>query len=185
MEVRHCTSCNETKHISDFPIRKKDPVAFRDITQYGPCKACNAARAREWRQNNKGYSGSGRMTQYPKNDWPLLSAIRTRLREAKLRIKKFGKAETNLTEEYLYNLFKAQQGKCALLGYEMSVERKQPLSLSLDQIDPGQGYTVGNVQWVTWVANRAKGDMTQDDFYCMCEIAVENRKVQRLSKDAA
>ena len=125
------------------------------------------------------------MTKYPKEDWRLLSAIRTRLREAQTRIKKFGKQETDLTEDYLYQLFKTQNGRCSLLGHEMSTERKHPLCLSLDQIDPGQGYVRGNVQWVTWVANRAKGDMTQDDFYLMCELAVEFRKVQRLSKDAA
>ena len=125
------------------------------------------------------------MSQYPREDWPLMSAIRTRVREAINRIKKFGKQDTDLDERYLYELFKSQDGKCALLGYEMSIERKHPLCLSLDQIDPGAGYVKGNIQWVTWVANRAKGDMTQDDFYRMCEIAIEYRKVQRLSKSAA
>ena len=110
-----------------------------------------------------------------------MSAIRTRLREAKQRIKKFGKPETDLTDEFLYHLFKKQEGKCALLGYDMSIERKHPLALSLDQIHPGKGYTQDNIQWVTWVANRAKGDMTQDDFYDMCKLAVEYRKVQRPS----
>lgn len=180
MEVRHCTTCNKTKSATDFPKRKKEPVGFRDSTQYSPCKECNAQRAKEWRSKNKGYRGSGRMTKY--TNQPLISAIRTRLREAQTRIKKFGKIESDLTEEYLYDLFNNQEGKCALLGYDMKIQRDHPLSLSLDQIEPNKGYVVGNVQWVTWCSNRAKGDMNQDDFYRMCELAIVYRNEQRLSR---
>lgn len=180
MEERLCTKCNQIKPLSDFPQRKKTPVGFRDAAQYSPCKTCNAERAKEWRSKNKGYRGSGRMTKY--QNQPLISAIRTRLREAKERIKKFGKPDTDLTEEYLYELFNQQNGKCALLGYDMKVERKHPLALSLDQIEPSKGYVIGNVQWVTWISNRAKGDMNQDDFYRMCELAIEYRNEQRLSR---
>lgn len=180
MEVKYCTTCNTTKPITDFPNRKAAPIGFRDSTLYSPCKACNAERARDWRSKNKGYRGSGRMTKY--TNQPLISAIRTRLREAQTRIKKFGKIESDLTEEYLYDLFNNQESKCALLGYDMKIQRDPPLSLSLDQIEPSKGYVVGNVQWVTWIANRAKGDMTQDDFYRMCEIAIEYRNEQRLSR---
>lgn len=180
MSSKLCPSCNETKPESEFPQRKLSKVGFRDTAQYSPCKTCNAQRAKAFRAKNKGYRGSGRMTKY--TNQPLISAIRTRLREAQTRIKKFGKKESDLTEEYLYDLFNNQQGKCALLGYDMVIERKHPLSLSLDQIEPSKGYIVGNVQWVTWISNRAKGDMSQDDFYRMCDIATEYRKVQRLSK---
>lgn len=180
MEVKLCTKCNMTKPLSEFPKRKKEPVGFRDATQYSPCKACNAQRAKEWRSKNKGYRGSGRMTKYENK--PLISAIRTRLREAQSRIKKFGKKESDLTEEYLYDLFNNQQGKCALLGYDMKIVRDNPLSLSLDQIEPSKGYVIGNVQWVTWIANRAKGDMSENDFYRMCELAIEYRNEQRLSR---
>lgn len=179
MEVRHCTTCNTTKPITDFPKAKVNSVGFRDSTKWSPCKACNAERARDWRNKNKGYRGSGRMTKY--SNQPLISAIRTRLREAQTRIKKFGKVQTDLTEEYLYELFNNQEGKCALLGYDMKIQSKHPLSLSLDQIEPSKGYVIGNVQWVTWISNRAKGDMNQDDFYRMCELAIEYRNEQRLS----
>lgn len=186
MTNRTCSVCGVSKAVSDFPLKVENPTGFRsDGHKYSPCKACNAERAREWRKKNKNYRGSGLINQYPREAWATLSAIRTRLREAKLRIKKFSLTETDLEDKYLYDLFVAQKGLCALLGYEMVVERKHPLSLSLDQIDPGMGYLKGNVQWVTWVANRAKGDMTQDDFYSMCQIAVDYRKVQRLSKSAA
>lgn len=184
VHMRLCTSCNQEKPDSEFPKKNKDSVAFRDVTLSMPCTACNTKRAKEWRAKRKGYRGSGRYTKYPKEQRPLISAIRTRLREATQRIKKYGKPDTDLTEEYLLDLFNQQQGKCALLGYDIQIERKHPLSLSLDQIEPSKGYVKGNVQWVTWIANRAKGDLSQDDFYRMCEIAVEYRKVQRLSKSS-
>lgn len=180
--TKTCPKCQENKPLSEFPTPKVDPVNFDlTATDYKPCKACAAEAAREWRKQHKNYSGSGKLKAYPKEDWPLMSAIRARLREAKQRIKKFGKPETDLTEEFLYRLFKEQEGKCALLGCEMTIERKHPLALSLDQINPSEGYTEANIQWVTWAANRAKGDMTQDDFYDMCELATSHRKVQRPS----
>lgn len=185
MEVKICGNCIETKPLSEFPSRRGPQTGFRDHITHQRCKACNAKAAREWRKAHKNYKGSGRLTQYPSKDWPLLSAIRTRLREARTRIKKFGKIDTDLTEDYLYLLYKTQKGVCALLGHELSIERRHPLCISLDQIAPGEGYVMGNVQWVSWVANRAKGDMTQDDFYRMCELAIDHRKVQRLSKAAA
>lgn len=180
--TKTCPKCGETKPLSEFPTPKVSSDNFQpSAAKYKPCKACNAKTAREWRKKNKNYSGTGRLKAVPKEDRPLMSAIRARLREAKERIKKFNKRETDLTEEFLYRLFKEQEGKCALLGYDMSIERKHPLALSLDQINPSEGYTQDNIQWVTWVANRAKGDMTQDDFYDMCELAMMHRKVQRPS----
>lgn len=105
-----------------------------------------------------------------------MSMIRARLREARTRCNKFKLPVPDFDDLYLYDLYKSQEGKCALLGYDMVVERKHPLCPSLDQIEPRKGYARGNVQWVTWIANRAKGDLSTDDFYSMCRIAIEHRE---------
>ena len=110
-----------------------------------------------------------------------MSAIRQRLTDAKSRTKKYSKTDITVTAEHLYELFIQQDRKCALTGATLLVEQNHPLCLSLDQIDPAKGYTVGNVQWLAWAVNRAKGDLSTADFYDMCEVIMSNRKVQRLS----
>lgn len=109
-----------------------------------------------------------------------MSAIRNRLKDAKARSKKYNK-DLDVDDVYLYELFKQQAKCCALTGAELMIEIGHPLCLSLDQIDPTKGYIVGNVQWLAWVVNRAKGDLDTEHFYEMCEAVIEHRKVQRLS----
>jgi hypothetical protein len=44
---------------------------------------------------------------------------------------------------------------------------------SLDRIDSGHGYVVGNVQLVCRAANVAKSDLSTADFLKMCRAVVE------------
>ncbi len=43
---------------------------------------------------------------------------------------------------------------------------------SPDQIVPGKGYVPGNVRWVLWAVNRAKGEMSEEDFVEICRKVV-------------
>lgn len=121
------------------------------------------------------------MNSIPEDDRLLVSAISDRLMQAKERVKKYGGVAMDIDRDYLYQMFKDQQGLCALSGALMKVEKGAITCLSLDQIKPGLGYVKGNVQWVAWAVNRAKGDMDSDVFLDMCLQIVEYRKVQRLS----
>lgn len=110
-----------------------------------------------------------------------MSAIRSRLVDAKGRCKKLNKPAPEITDTYLYKLFLDQGRKCALTGTTLAIEKGSPICLSLDQKDPSKGYVEGNVQWVAWAVNRAKGDLSMEDFYDMCSAVLSNRNVQRLS----
>lgn len=182
MDFKTCGWCKETKPIDEF-TRAKASMKFssQKQTHHAYCKKCNAARAREWRKLRPGYVGSGLIKSIPKEDRILMSAIRQRLSDAKARCKKLGKNPPVLTADYLYKLYLAQNRTCALTGALLSLELDHPLCLSLDQIDPKKGYQEGNVQWLAWVVNRAKGELSLDHFYEMCEAILNYRKVQRLS----
>jgi len=39
---------------------------------------------------------------------------------------------------------------------------------SPDRVVPSRGYVPGNVRWVLWMVNRAKGRMTEEQFQTMC-----------------
>ena len=52
--------------------------------------------------------------------------------------------------------------------------------MSIDRIDSSQGYTKGNVQWVTNQVNFMKKDLIQQDFINWCKLIYNhhiNKKV--------
>lgn len=103
----------------------------------------------------------------------MVSLIRNRIQDAKQRIKRSKQTETDLDEGYLYQLMLDQNQKCSLVGLDFVYEKSHPLCPSLDKIDCSKGYVRGNVQWLSWAVNRAKGDIDTFDFVEMCKRVVE------------
>jgi len=171
--TKYCTSCDQTKPISDFTKSGTNGNWKSSADVHSYCKACNAARAREWRAKHKNYRGSGRVTKIPVQDRPLMSLVRHRLSCAKTRIKKFNQIETDLDEDYLFDLIKSQNETCLLTGIPFVYKKSHPLCPSLDKIESDKGYVKGNVQWLSWAVNRAKGDLDTHDFVSMCKRVVE------------
>lgn len=168
-----CKACGKTKPIEQFALQSSADTGKNFVKQNkykAQCKDCVAAYAREWRKKNKNYKSTGKINQYPEEDRLLLSAISKRLTELKQRIKKFNKTPTDLDRDYLYQLYKKQDGKCPYSGLGLSLDPATHKTLSLDQIEPNKGYIRGNVQWVAWAINRAKGDMSEAMFIDMCRV---------------
>ena len=98
-----------------------------------------------------------------------------------LRNKKFAE---DVTPEYLYNLLKSQNFKCALTGDNLlpkdgSLDHiRKDLPLSLDRIDSSKGYVRGNLQWVTKRANWMKGDMAMKELFEMCNKIINHANQQ-------
>ena len=180
-EERTCATCKITKPLSEFPQKKKESIKRLKRGHNGYCKLCNAERARLFRKNNPGYKSTGKVVALPIEERPWMSAVRQRLTDAKGRCKKLGRSAPDLTDQYLYQLLLDQNKKCALTGATLMLEPNHALCLSLDQKDPAKGYVEGNVQWLAWCVNRAKGDLELNDFFDMCEIVLQHRKEQRLS----
>lgn len=186
-ETKLCKCCGLVKPLIEF-TRANRVTSYRGFTEqnypfHTYCKACNAKRAVEWRKSHKGYRGSGKLSHIPLEDRHIMSAIRAKLTDAKSRCKKRNKPAPTVTDEYLYNLFIKQDRTCALTGTPLSTIKDSPTCLSLDQIDPSKGYTEGNVQWLCWAVNRAKGELPLDQFYNMCEAVLENRKYLAKQKE--
>lgn len=193
-ETKLCKCCGLVKPLVEFS-KNIGNNSYRNFTTdnlpfHIYCKACNAKRAVEWRKKHKGYKGSGKLKKIPPEDRLIMSAIRAKLSDARLRCKKRKKLLPTITADYLYELYKKQNGECALTGTLLTTIKDSPTCLSLDQIDPNKGYTEGNVQWLCWAVNRAKGELPLDQFYNMCEAVLEykqylnnKQKEQRLSSN--
>jgi len=87
----------------------------------------------------------------------------------------------NLTLEYLKDLYNEQEGLCAITNVSFCFEPHQTKhvanknTISLDRVEPELGYTKGNVRFVTFQVNCAKGFYTDEEFYEMCSNALRNR----------
>lgn len=163
--MHECRCCGKLKKEDEFPTQKK--CGFRGdsskVTRRLDCRVCVAEAAREYRRTHKSTPKVKLAAAVDKYLW---SAIGCRLSDARAR------GNCYITQQELYDVFMKQDGKCALSGATLTTEKKTHNVLSLDQIVAGNGYRVGNVQWVTWAVNRAKGDMTLPDFLSMCKSII-------------
>ena len=180
-----CAQCGIEKSIKEFSrLTKSTNYKSQNQTHHTYCKSCNAERANEWRKANPGYRGSGKLKSIPEQDRLLMSCLRQRITDCKGRAKKYNQPDVTINADMLYQMWKNQNGLCAISGIKMNTESKHLGCVSIDKINPDLGYIVGNVQLTCWAVNRAKGEMPQDMFIQMCQQIVENQKVQRLSKSS-
>ncbi len=185
MPTKQCNTCNKFKPLNEFGInRKKDNSSnFHSgiVNIYaGDCKVCLAIKQKIWRDahpnywkkvNNKVHTG--KITKYPKEDRYLLSAIRDRISNARQNSKRNPERDFNIDAEYMYQMWKNQNGLCALSNQILLLKKNTPYTLSIDKIYPNKGYIKGNVQWVIWAANRAKGDLTIQELLLLCNNIIE------------
>jgi len=97
------------------------------------------------------------------------------------RIKSSAKSrgiEFVLTAEFLWELFVAQDGKCAITGVPLVMDRHFRKSMaaknknqtaSLDRKDSSLGYVKGNVQWVHLDINMMKHNKSERRFVELCQ----------------
>lgn len=177
MTTKICNTCNQTKDLSEFGRQNAKNNFHKGLIPVykGDCKKCLAKKAKAYRDSKpdlwKKYKDKSKSKNafFPDEHKLLVSAIRTRIHSAKQNNKRYSDREFALTDEYMYTLWKSQQGKCALSGVDLVIEKSHPDSLSIDKIIPEKGYTEGNVQWVTISVNRAKSDLTQEQLITMCQ----------------
>lgn len=93
---------------------------------------------------------------------------RNLVRNAKIRGRK-----VEITIEYMWNLFLAQNRKCALTGWELTFSPKfNQQTASIDRIDSSKDYVEGNVRWVHKHVNKSRQEFTDDYFLHLCEAVV-------------
>lgn len=111
----------------------------------------------------------GRGTGVPRDRW---SPFRYFMRKARNR-----KQPTDLDLSYLEELWRAQDGRCALSGLQMEMpstgevwekQFRDPFKPSLDRIDNRQGYVRGNVRFVCVIANLAKASFSDEELVTFC-----------------
>lgn len=161
-EMLLCHSCLEYKDIDNFsPHGSTNPI--RKNRRY-ICKECS--------RNNR----ENKQKSLPKEE-NLLKVLQSRFLCARDRSKRKN-IQFNITKEYLKELWDKQNGKCAISGIEMTFEQYKgriPTNVSIDQINPKNGYTIGNIQLVCMAVNQMKSDLKIDELYKFCSAILEQK----------
>lgn len=79
----------------------------------------------------------------------------------------------NVTIEELWDIYIAQNGRCALTGEEIGFVSAKRGNASLDRIDSKCGYEINNVRWVHRDVNFAKQSLSDADFIELCRKVVK------------
>jgi hypothetical protein len=77
-----------------------------------------------------------------------------------------------ITKEDAWNVFVAQNRKCALTGWLLQFGKQQ--TASLDRICSDQPYEVSNIQWVHKDANWMKNRFSQERFIATCHAVARH-----------
>lgn len=101
----------------------------------------------------------------------------TGLRQFIRRIKNRNK-ESNMTLEYLKELWDTQEGKCPYSGIQLVLPNNSVndpiITASLDRIDSAKGYVVDNVQFISTAINYMKGTMSHIKTLELCQLIADN-----------
>lgn len=85
-----------------------------------------------------------------------------------------------VSKKEVYDLFEAQQKKCALTGLPIQINSggKSGHTASLDRVDGAKGYSTSNIQWVHKDVNRMKMCLPEDRLVELCRLICKHRKVK-------
>jgi len=102
------------------------------------------------------------------NNWKGKTPIPKTYINSIIRRAKLKGYEYNISDEYLYNLYIKQSGKCKLSGIELSISLNN-FTASLDRINSNIGYIENNLQWLHKDVNYIKYNLTIDELLLICE----------------
>jgi len=150
-----CSSCKENKPFSDFTKNK----ASKDGLQY-KCRPCDLAyqtkRRQQNHQKNLDYARSYQRNRRKDFDYRLQMLINASKRRAKNKDR-----EHTISVEDIKAIYPTD-GCCPIFGMKLQFNNAgfRENSPSIDRLDSKKGYTLDNIQIISWKANRIKGYAT-------------------------
>lgn len=111
------------------------------------------------------------------------SSFRYFLKKIRERHKEKGYLETDITLEFLKELWDKQNGLCPITGWLMKLPETtrgfettiDPQKASLDRIEPHKPYMKDNVRFISFMANMCKHEFSDEQVFEFAE-AVEKKK---------
>lgn len=161
-----CPDCNQILDISNF---HSDRSSESGLQTY--CKDCQRNRSNKWRMTFDGF---------------MKCLYKDLCNNAKKR-----NITMNITIKDLDELYKIQNGRCAItnmvMTYDKSAEpgrNRNIHNISVDRIDSKKHYNKDNIQLVCSYINTIKWDLNKDDFLLGCYYVFKHNKeeIKRIVK---
>lgn len=157
-----CSICNEWLTADYFDKAGGNKYHYRD----GLDKRCNNCKTKQNKEARANYSDDKRLEKILQERW---LGARDR---AKYRKRLF-----DITKQDLMDLWNKQEGKCAISKIPMTFNMdsgRNPYNVSIDQINPAQGYTKDNIQLVCTCVNQLKSDFDMSVIINICKNILNN-----------
>jgi len=164
-----CVECNKDHWIDEATYKSK----LKKNQKHFYCSlSCAAKKGNRLYPNKLGkYKGDiSSLKGYEANRLDEFSPFKYSLNRARSRSSE-REEKTDLTLEYLKELWDNQKGLCAYTKIPMEIPRssqdhdikKSPTKLSLDRIESKIGYFKGNVEFVCYCVNVMKNDFSKQE----------------------
>lgn len=203
---RVCTICHVTKSLDDFhnmkggkygkhtqckpcrTMRRASNIKKRPVSGTKKCPRCkNTLPIACYNSDSQAFDGLNtyckdcRKEAYNEKANTLEGFISILFKDLVYRAK-YKKLTVGITRDDILELYKKQDGKCALTGAQMTYSRtlgsgrwnNSSKNISVDRINSRGNYTLDNIQLVCSLANTIKWDSDQDDFFEMCKMITEH-----------
>ena len=186
LPVKVCRVCGIDKRADDFHVRKESG-ALR-----GECKQCisainkarcapvdNRRRVAAWIKVNPERHLANQRNFYHRHRKHLKGALSATLRSKKAWCKKNG-IPFAITAVDVVDLFHAQDGKCVLTGRPMvwGGNECRRDTLSIDRIEGHLGYVPGNIRLLTYQANFARNQFSDDELFEFCRAVLKHKRIR-------
>lgn len=159
-----CTNCLEYKLEGDF--YKASLLKHRLQREYF-CKKCSKTVKKRSYLKSRPYKLKYLATKE--------GHLKNLLQKIKHRNK--NNIPSNLTIEFLLNLYDKQEGKCSISGVDLTTisgKGRVFTNISVDRIDSSKGYTEDNIQLVCFIINLMKQELSQESFLNWIKIIYTN-----------
>ena len=159
-----CHICGQYLPVEDFNMAGGNKYSIRQ----GRDKRCYKCKREQNLNARNNYDEEKR----------LVKTLQARWLGARDRAKQKGIPFT-ITKEDLLDVWNEQQGLCKIskipMTYELDSGRVYT-NISIDQIEPGKGYTLDNIQLVCSAVNQLKSNWNMDTVLYICKSIIENNK---------
>ena len=137
---------------------------------------CNLSCSGKININNIPLESRNHLENLKINNGDKYTGFREFLRRIKNRRKEL--KNTNLTLDYLLEIWNSQNGKCIYSKVDLILPKYNKKSnfiytASLDRIDSNLGYIKGNVQFISIAMNHMKNKMSDKEVKLLCNILKE------------
>ncbi len=169
-KFKTCKDCLKEKPISQFYRRKDTP----DKRTYC-CMECENKRSVAWQASHKDHVSTWRLEWRRKSPRQSLNvSLNGALRRCP--------TENPATIGDVFDLWKMQNGRCALTGLTMTWAQGKvlPTSITLDRIIPEKGYTIKNIRLICHAVNSFRGRMSDADMIDMARAIIAHAEKREL-----